>query len=201
MAASQVAIVNCGGANIASLTNALERLNANYSVTMDASRIRNSSHVIIPGVGHAADAMQKLQAQQLNGTIANLEQPVLGICLGLQLLAQSSAEENVQCLGVIDAQVSKLTSDREFPIPNIGWCKVSALREHRLLAGIDDGSYFYFVHSYVIPCGPYTLATANHALKFTAILEQDNFFATQFHPERSAEVGAKLLSNFLGANQ
>ena len=98
MAASQVAIVNCGGANIASLTNALERLNANYSVTMDASRIRNSSHVIIPGVGHAADAMQKLQAQQLNGTIANLEQPVLGICLGLQLLAQSSAEENVQCL-------------------------------------------------------------------------------------------------------
>jgi len=200
MAVSQVAIVDCGGANIASLTNALDRLNADYAVTIDANRIRNSSHVIIPGVGHAADAMRKLQAEHLTDMIADLRQPVLGICLGLQLLAQSSAEDDVQCLGVIDVQVKKLIAERELPVPNMGWCKVTALRDHRLLSGIDDHSYFYFVHSYAAPCGPYTLATANHSSAFTAILEQNNFFATQFHPERSAAAGATLLSNFLSTN-
>ncbi len=198
MSNTRVAIVDCGGANIASLTNALDRLGIVSSLTRDAGTIANASHVILPGVGAAADAMQKLASHQLPEIITKLSQPVLGICLGMQLLAESSDEDQATCLGIVPTIAKKLPASPQSPVPNMGWCQVHQTRDHELFAGIDDDSYFYFVHSFVLAEGDYTLATADHAAPFTAVLAQDNFYATQFHPERSASAGAKLLKNFLG---
>jgi len=196
MTRTSVAIIDCGGANIASLTNALDRLSVGYKLTSDAGTIRNASHVILPGVGAAADTMERLLHQELGDVITKLTQPFLGICLGLQLLAESSDEDDAQCLGILPAVVNKLTMHPQAPVPNMGWCKVSQIAPHELLTGIDDGSYFYFVHSFALAPGDFTLATAEHTESFTAVLARDNFLATQFHPERSAAAGARLLSNF-----
>ncbi len=192
-----VAIIDCGGANIASLTNALDRLGIESTLTTDSRSIQNASHVILPGVGAAADAMQRLENEQLVDVIGKLKQPVLGICLGLQLLADSSEEDQAQCLGVIPTVAKALPALPHSPVPNMGWCQVHQTAPHDLFAGIDDDSYFYFVHSFALAQGDYTLATADHAEPFTAVLAQDNFFAAQFHPERSATAGAKFLDNFL----
>jgi len=197
MPESSVAIIDCGGANIASLTNALDRLNIASVLTRDAGTIENASHVILPGVGAAADTMRKLIDSELPPVITKLRQPVLGICLGMQLLAESSQENQADCLDVIPAVAEKLCARPQFPVPNIGWCRVRQTTAHPLFDGIDDGSYFYFVHSFALLPGRYTVGTANHAEPFTAVLAQDNFYATQFHPERSASAGARLLGNFL----
>lgn len=196
MPATNVAIVDSGGANIASLTNALDRIGVESTLTNDAGTIRNASHVILPGVGAAADAMQKLAASKLCEVVAGLEQPVLGICLGMQLLAESSAEDDVRCLGIVPGVAEKLEAGPELPVPNMGWCRVHQTREHDLFANIDDGSHFYFVHSFALPPGEPTIATARHSAEFTAVLAWQNFFATQFHPERSASAGATFLRNF-----
>lgn len=197
MSGARVAIIDCGGANIASLTNALDRLEISSALTRDARTITNASHVILPGVGAAADTMQRLADSNLLEVIANLRQPVLGICLGLQLLAESSEEDHTDCLGIVPAIAKRLPAYPQIPVPNMGWCRVLQMAQHELFEGIDDSSYFYFVHSYALPQGDYSLATAEHAQPFTAVLAQKNFFATQFHPERSAAPGARLLSNFL----
>ncbi len=197
MPSTQVAVIDCGGANIASLINALDRLKVSSALTRDSNTIKNASHVILPGVGAAADAMDRLKNYQLTDVITNLSQPVLGICLGMQLLAESSAEDQAKCLGIIPTIATKLPARPQTSVPNMGWCKVHQSEPHELFAGIDDGSYFYFVHSFALAEGDYTLATAEHAEPFTAVLAQDNFFATQFHPERSAAAGARLLHNFL----
>ncbi|MFQ5609932.1 MAG: imidazole glycerol phosphate synthase subunit HisH [Woeseiaceae bacterium] len=193
----RVAIVDCGGANIASLRNALNRRNVSSELTTDACTIRKASHVILPGVGAAADAMQKIQDSELSEVITRLEQPVLGICLGMQLLARSSAEDSAQCLGIIPDTVEKLQASRQTPVPNMGWCQVQQTEPHALFAGIDDGSYFYFVHSFALAIGEYTIGTARHSSAFTAVFAYQNFFAAQFHPERSAAAGARFLRNFL----
>ncbi len=197
MSSTQVAIVDCGGANIASLVNALDRLEVASTLTRDANTIRRASHVILPGVGTAADAMDRLANSRLPDVIAKLSQPVLGICLGMQLLTESSDEERAKCLGIIPTIATRLPVRPQSPVPNMGWCQVHQGVRHDLFAGIDDGSYFYFVHSFALAEGDYTLATAEHAEPFTAVLAQDNFFATQFHPERSAAAGSRLLHNFL----
>lgn len=193
-----VAIIDSGGANIASITNALNRLGAVNTLTRDAGIIQNASHVILPGVGTAADAMRKIIDNQLLEVIVKLSQPVLGICLGMQLLAKSSEEAGSECLGIIPAVVEKLQPSSQTPVPNMGWCQVHQTTNHELFAGIDDHSYFYFVHSFALAPGAYTLGTADHAAPFTAVLGQKNFFATQFHPELSAAAGSRLLRNFLG---
>ena len=192
-----VAIIDCGGANIASLTNALKRLGAVSTLTSDARTIENASHVILPGVGAAANAMQRLASQQLLEVIKKLSQPVLGICLGMQLLAESSEEDQTECLGIVPSGVEKLLVHPQTPVPNMGWCKVHQIGRHELFTEIDDDSYFYFVHSFALARGDFTIATADHTEPFTAVLAQDNFLATQFHPERSAAAGAQLLKNFL----
>ncbi len=194
---AHVAIVDCGGANIASLSNALNRLGASSELTTDVRAIRNASHVILPGVGAAADAMQRIEENDLASVITGLEQPVLGICLGMQLLAGSSAEDNVACLGVVPGSVGKLQATPEAPVPNIGWCRVQQTDAHAMFAGIDTDSYFYFVHSFALPAGEYTIATANHSTPFSAAFARHNFIAAQFHPERSAASGARFLKNFL----
>lgn len=197
MSEIRVSIIDSGGANIASLVNALDRLGVVSTLTRDARTIRNASHVILPGVGAAADAMQRLIDSKLSNVITGLSQPVLGICLGMQLFARSSAEDGTQCLGIVPADVGKLQVSPNTPVPNIGWCRIHQTAPHDLLSGIDNGCYFYFVHGYALARGDFTLATANHLEPFTAVLAYKNFFATQFHPERSAKAGARLLSNFL----
>jgi imidazole glycerol-phosphate synthase subunit HisH len=194
---SPVAIIDSGGANIASLLFALERLGVAAELTTDHDTIRRAERVILPGVGAAADAMSRLQAHQLSQLIVDLRQPVLGICLGMQLLARRSDEHDTTCLGIIPAEATLLPASETTPVPNMGWCRIRKCNDHPLLDGIDDASWFYFVHSYALPPGDYSIATAQHAGEFCAIAAQGNFFAAQCHPERSAGAGARLLQNFL----
>ena len=197
MVDKSVAIINSGGANIASLRFALQRLQVRNTLTSNPDTIRTASHVILPGVGAAADAMQRLEQQDLRDLVPTLTQPVLGICLGMQLLAEHSEEDDTNCLGIVSGSAQKLPGDSHNRVPNMGWSRIAVKRDHELLKDIDDGSYFYFLHSYALPISDYALATCDHAQAFTAILSRDNFFATQFHPERSAAAGAQLLRNFL----
>ena len=197
MSANGVAIIDSGGANIASLKFALNRLGVDAILTTDSKTIQNASHVILPGVGAATAAMQRLKQTGLDKLIPKLEQPVLGICLGMQLLAEASEEDDAECLGLISGIAEKLSASPDTPVPNMGWCPASFARQHPLLAGIDDGSYFYFVHSYALPVADYSLAIASHTGNFTAVLTYNNFYGTQFHPERSSAAGAQLLANFL----
>ncbi|MEM9208166.1 MAG: imidazole glycerol phosphate synthase subunit HisH [Pseudomonadota bacterium] len=195
--AQEVAVIDSGGANITSLRFALERLGARSVVTRDANIIRNASHVVLPGVGAAADAMARLTESGLSQVIPTLTQPVLGICLGMQLLAEASEEDRASCLGVVPGSSGKLDAAPESPVPNMGWCPLERIVQHPLLEGIPVGDWFYFVHSYALPPGEYTLAEASHTRRFTAVLAHGNFMATQFHPERSARAGARVLGNFL----
>jgi imidazole glycerol-phosphate synthase subunit HisH len=194
---TQVAIIDSGGANIASVQYALERLGATGTLTADAEVIRSAERVLLPGVGAARDAMQRLRDARLVDVIRSLTQPVLGICLGMQLLCDGSEEEDVECLAVIPGTAKKLEVAANFPVPNMGWCATRQVAPHPLLAGLDDGAYFYFVHSYALPVTASTLATAEHSTEFSAIIGQGNFVAAQFHPERSSSNGARLLRNFL----
>lgn len=195
-----VAIIDGGGANIASLQYALQRLGADSHLTSDSREIEESSHVILPGVGAAAPAMAQIHQKELANVILNLKQPVLGICLGMQLMGTSSAEDNVDCLGVFPDKAIKLKGGPESPVPNMGWCRVTFSSNNPLLQNIPDASWFYFVHSYVLPVSQRTLARTSHTHDFSAILKHNNFYATQFHPERSAAAGAQLLKNFMKLN-
>ena len=195
---TKVAIVDSGGANIASLLYALERLDVSATLTAAPEVIRKADRVILPGVGAAADAMQRLREHGLVETLRSLQQPVLGICLGLQLLADFSEEDDTPCLEIAGGTARRLTPGPGTPVPNMGWCPVNASVDHPLLDGISDGSFFYFLHSYALPVYEYTIATAEHNAPFTAVLHRDNFYATQFHPERSSAAGARLLENFTG---
>ena len=194
---ANVAIIDGGGANIASLQFALERLGARSQLTTDVSAIASSSHIILPGVGAAAAAMHKIRSHGLDDVIPKIEQPVLGICLGMQLLASNSDEDGAVCLGVYPDTATKLPASSDSPVPNMGWCRLSTTTDSELLSGISDGSWFYFVHSYALPVGNRTVGTATHASEFSAAVSLDNFHAVQFHPERSSAAGARLLKNFL----
>ena len=194
---TQVAIIDSGGANIASVQYALERLGVTGTLTTDRDVISTADRVLLPGVGAANDAMRRLHGAGLVETIRGLKQPVLGICLGMQLLCDGSEEEDVECLGVIPGTARKLTAAEHFPVPNMGWCKTQKVASHALLNGLDDGDFFYYVHSYALPVTESTLATAWHTTEFSAIAGKNNFVAAQFHPERSSSNGARLLKNFL----
>jgi len=194
---TRLAIIDSGGANIASVQYALERLGVTGTLTADREVISTADRVLLPGVGAAKDAMRRLRSAGLVEAIRGLKQPVLGICLGMQLLCDGSEEEDVECLGVIPGTARKLTVAEHFPVPNMGWCRTQKVASHPLLNGLDEGSFFYYVHSYALPVSASTLATAQHATEFSAIAGKDNFVAAQFHPERSSSNGARLLKNFL----
>ena len=196
MSASPV-IIASGGANLASLQFALQRLGVDAPVSEDPDLIRNASHVLLPGVGAARDAMTRLDAAKLTTLIRQLQQPVLGICLGMQLLFSGSDEDQAECLGIIPGQAHRFTADSALPVPQMGWNQLRLQAESTLLNGIVDGGYAYFIHSYALPEGAYTRATAEYGAPFSAVVQQDNFYGTQFHPERSATLGARLLGNFL----
>jgi glutamine amidotransferase len=197
MAERKVAIIDGGGANIASLNFALDRLGWTGELTMDTETIRRASHVILPGVGAAKDAMNRLIAKDIDQCIRELQQPVLGICLGLQLLLDASEENDSQCLGVVPGTARKFETHADRPVPHMGWNNIIATRDSALLNGIPDGTYFYFIHSYALPVCADTLASTDYGLTFSAMVERNNYSATQFHPERSGPFGARILKNFL----
>jgi glutamine amidotransferase len=192
-----LAIIDSGGANINSVRHALRRLGTEPVFTADAAIIRNADRVILPGVGAAGAAMSRLRELDLLDCIRELRQPVLGICLGMQLLFERSDEDAVECLGIIPGKLQKMQAADGLRVPHMGWNTTKAVREDPLLNGLPEDPWFYFVHSYSAPTGESTLASCTHDKPFAAIVRKQNFYGAQFHPERSARYGARLLSNFL----
>jgi imidazole glycerol-phosphate synthase subunit HisH len=196
--ARDIVIVACGGANIASLQFALQRLEATAEVSSDPDRIRHASHVILPGVGAAPDAMTRLRASGLDTLVPSLTQPVLGICLGMQLLHEFSSEGAARCLGVIPGSTVRLVDEPGRPVPHMGWNTLDIERPSALLDGLGPHDHAYFVHSYAVPPGDATLASCRYGTAFSACVAWGNFYGVQFHPERSAAAGARVLRNFVG---
>jgi glutamine amidotransferase len=194
-----VVLVNSGGTNIGSVRYALQRLGVDAPLADDAATIRAASHVILPGVGAAAPGMAKLREAGLVDVVRSLTQPVLGVCLGMQLLFEHSEESDTPCLGLIPGRLRRFSGDA-LRVPHMGWNSLQPTRPHPLLAGIDPGAYAYFVHSYAAPVGTHTLARSEYGGGFSAVVQRGNFHGAQFHPERSAAVGAQLLRNFIALN-
>jgi imidazole glycerol-phosphate synthase subunit HisH len=197
VSARDVVVVASGGANIASLLFALERLGAPSELSADPVRLRAASHVILPGVGAAADAMARLERSGLDRVLPELTQPVLGICLGMQLLHEASEEGGARCLGIIPGVARRFAEAPGHPVPHMGWNTLEARRDCPLLEGITDADHAYFVHSYALEVGEATVASCRYGVSFSACVAWRNFYGTQFHPERSAGAGARLLENFL----
>ncbi|KQZ55556.1 MULTISPECIES: imidazole glycerol phosphate synthase subunit HisH [unclassified Lysobacter] len=194
---TNVVLIDMGGGNIGSVRYALERLGAHAVLSADPATIGSAERVILPGVGAAAPAMARLRELGLVDTIRALRQPLLGICLGMQLLFESSEEGDVECLGLLPGRIGKLQPRPGVRVPHMGWNALERRRTSPLLDGIADGDRAYFVHSYAVPVGPDTLAASEHGAPFSAVVGRDNRYGAQFHPERSAAVGARLLRNFL----
>ncbi|HVW68340.1 MAG TPA: imidazole glycerol phosphate synthase subunit HisH [Steroidobacteraceae bacterium] len=190
-------IIDSGGANLASLQFAFERLGAQTLVTSDTRTIASARRVVLPGVGAAADAMQRLCNSGAAELLPRLTQPVLGICLGMQLLFERSEEGSTQCLGILPGSVRRLHPAPGLPVPHMGWNQLAVLRNDPILDGIGASDYVYFVHSYAAPLSDVTLASAEYGIPLSAIVRKGNFWGAQFHPERSAHTGARLLANFL----
>ena len=193
-------IIDSGGANLASLQFAFERLGASTQVTTDASTIIRAPRVVLPGVGAAADAMQRLRNAGVAELLPTLKQPVLGICLGMQLLFSHSEEGSTPCLGILAETVRRLQPSPGLPVPHMGWNQLAPVREDPILEGIAKDDYVYFVHSYAVPPADVTLATTDYGIPVSAIVRKGNFWGAQFHPERSGSAGARLLGTFLGLN-
>jgi len=192
-----VVLVDAGGTNIGSVRYALQRLGVEASLTSDAEAIRNADKVILPGVGAAGPGMARLHELGLVQLMRSLTQPVLGVCLGMQLLCEHSEEGDTECLGVIPATVRRFADQPGLRVPHMGWNRLQRQREHPLLDGLVDGDWAYFVHSYAVPAGDYALAATDFGGDFSSVIARGNFHGMQFHPERSATVGARLLKNFL----
>ncbi len=193
-----IAIIEGCGANFASVQFALERLGKKSILTTDAKIIQAASHVILPGVGHAKYVMAELKKLALIDVIKGLTQPVLGICLGMQILHEHSEEGDVACLGIIPGVVKPLPKKTGFTLPHMGWNQLNIVdQNNRLVQGIENNNDVYFVHSYAVPVSQYTVAQTHHTSDFAAMVQHKNFYGAQFHPERSGLVGAKILENFL----
>lgn len=182
--------------NVFSVECALRRLGVEPVLTADPDVLRAADKVVFPGVGEASSAMTCLRGG-LDGVIRSLRQPVLGVCIGQQLMCRHSEEGDCDCLGIFDVDVKRFQPAQGFKIPEMGWNTVAAVRQSRLLKGIADGSYVYYVHSYYAPVCADTIAVTEFAVPFSAAMQRDNFYATQFHPEKSGDVGSRILQNFL----
>ncbi|PHR59864.1 MAG: imidazole glycerol phosphate synthase subunit HisH [Robiginitomaculum sp.] len=191
-----VVIVDTGCANLASVGFAIERLGSSNLITRDVEVIRSAERVLLPGVGAAPSAMQNLREFGLIDCLQELTQPVLGICLGMQILFMRSEEGACGGLGLIKGNVTQLET-AQFPSPHMGWNTLHDLADDPLLHGINDGDYSYFVHSYAVPVNQYTLAKTNYGTPFSAMVRKENIWGCQFHPERSGQIGAQILANFL----
>lgn len=191
-----IAIVDYKMGNLRSVENVLRRLGAEFCVTSDADVIRSADKVLLPGVGNAAEAMENLRAAGLVDVIRSLRRPVLGICVGMQVMCRHSEEGDVDCLNIFDARVKRFTPSADLKVPHMGWNTIGNL-ETKLFKGLDGGSYVYFVHSYYPELCPDTIATSTHGLMFSAALKYENFYGTQFHPEKSGDIGERIIENFL----
>lgn len=194
---SQIVIVKYNAGNVQSVLFALQRLGKTALWTEDPEQISRAERVIFPGVGEASSAMRHLKERGLDEVIRQLQQPVLGICLGLQLFCRHSEENDTECLGIFDEQVRKFRSEpNRLKVPHMGWNTLHEV-QGPLFEGVPDGSYAYFVHSYFAEKSADTVATTMYGLPFSAALQRDNFYAVQFHPEKSGETGQRILHNFL----
>ncbi|MFM9076338.1 MAG: imidazole glycerol phosphate synthase subunit HisH [Bacteroidota bacterium] len=194
-----VAVIKYNAGNIRSLSFALERLDVPHVITADPEIIRSADKVIFPGVGEAGSTMAHLKETGLDNLIRELKQPVLGICLGMQLLCRHSEENDTPCLGIFDADVIRLQPAPGIKVPHMGW---NSLEEaHDWLDAGMDGASAYFVHSYFVPETEYTSAATNHGVRISAAMRRDNFYAVQFHPEKSAEAGRMVLKSFFNASR
>jgi glutamine amidotransferase len=192
-----VAIIKYNAGNIYSVDYGLKRLGVEPVITADREILRKADKVIFPGQGEAGTTMRYLKEHHLDELIKDLKQPVLGICIGMQLLCRFSEEGNTDCLGVFDIPVLKFQPEKqEDKVPHMGWNNLSNLKTG-LYEGLSEGDFVYFVHSYYVPENEYTVATTDYIRKFSASMHKDNFYATQFHPEKSGAVGEKILRNFL----
>lgn len=195
-----IAIVKYNAGNIGSVTNALNRLGIENMVTDDPTLLKNAEKVIFPGVGEAGTAMHYLRERGLDKVIVNLKQPVLGICLGMQLMCNHSEEGDTNCLGIFDTPVKKFPAAAGLKVPHMGWNSINSefrIQNSELIDGIKNESDVYYVHSYYAAVCEHTVAVCDYIFPFSSVLQKDNFYATQFHPEKSALVGEQLLKNFL----
>jgi imidazole glycerol-phosphate synthase subunit HisH len=195
-----IVIIKYNAGNIESVQNALNRLGVQAEITADPEKIKRADKVIFPGVGEASTTMAYLRKEGLDELITSLTQPVLGICLGLQLMCSHSEEGDTTCLGIFDEPVKRFVPEpgQEFitKVPHMGWNVISGLKSEIFSSELEQ-QYVYFVHSYYASVGEHTAATCNYIIPFSAALHKDNFYATQFHPEKSGSIGSKILENFL----
>ncbi|MGC7589206.1 imidazole glycerol phosphate synthase subunit HisH [Bisgaard Taxon 46] len=191
-----ITIINTRCANLSSVKFAFDRLGYHAEITDNIEKIQSADKLILPGVGTASAAMKNLADLGLIDTIRNLKQPVLGICLGMQLMTEYSEEGNVELLKLMSGRTEKLPVC-DLPLPHMGWNKVHYAADHPLFAGIEQDSYFYFVHSYGVLPNQHAVATCDYGVLFSAVIQHNNFYGVQFHPERSGKAGEKLLRNFV----
>ncbi|MBB4132580.1 MULTISPECIES: imidazole glycerol phosphate synthase subunit HisH [unclassified Xanthomonas] len=194
---TDLALIDAGGANLGSVRYALERLGIEARLVRDAAGLQGADRVILPGVGAAPEAMKRLRAQGLIEPLRQLQVPLIGICLGMQLLFERSEEGDVDCLGLLPGVVRHMTPALGIRVPHMGWNQLVPMRESALLAGLPERASAYFVHGYAAPVTPDTVAACDHGGLFTAVVQQGLRCGAQFHPERSAETGARILRNFL----
>lgn len=191
-----IAIIDYKTGNLRSVMNALRRLGAEFVLTADPVEIKRADRVLLPGVGNAAEAMNNLNESGLIPTVMSLRKPVLGICVGMQIMCRHSEEGNVDCLGIFDAFVKKFEPSGELKVPHTGWNTIGNL-ESKLFKGIKSGSFVYYVHSYYAGLCPDTIATTRQGILYSAALKYENFYGVQFHPEKSGDTGELILRNFL----
>ncbi|MCH2651932.1 MAG: imidazole glycerol phosphate synthase subunit HisH [Gammaproteobacteria bacterium] len=194
---NKVAIVDSIGSNLASLIFALNRIGSSFEITDEIDVLNKASHIILPGVGAAKNAMTKLKQRKLIDEISKLTKPTLGICLGMQIFMDASDEDDAKCLGIISNTCRPFENNRDYPVPHMGWNKVRFNRDSVLTKNLKDEDYYYFVHSYYVPICSETIGVSSYPIEFSAVVQKDNFFGTQFHPEKSGLSGSKILQNFV----
>ncbi len=191
-----IALIDYGAGNLKSVANALDDLKTKYIITNKSDEINAAEKIIFPGVGEAASAMNKLKEKNIVESIISTQKPLLGICLGMQLLATFSEERNTKCLNIVTTTVKKFDSSK-VKVPHMGWNKINYYNQNKLFKNIESGEHFYFANSFYVPITEYTIATTDYGINFSAAINKNNFYGVQFHPEKSGKAGLKVLKNFI----